>query len=157
MTTQKQQRSQEEATGSREHFPISGPGLGPQVYVYRRVEMPRLDTTGSNMADRQVDDRVPESSNNTGNVNNVSFTLSTPTSPTTYRRPRTAMSRRDSQTEGPDERSPLLQASRSRIRIQSIQDSFRVPDLSRNHSYSGRCATCPYGSSSFARVRKDRN
>lgn len=47
------------------------------------------------------------------------------------------MSRRNSNTEGPDERSPLLQTSRSRIRIQSTHGSPRVPDLSRNQSYTG--------------------
>lgn len=39
--------------------------------------------------------------------------------------------------EAPDERSPLLQTSGSRVRIRSAYDATRVPDLSRNDSYTG--------------------
>ena len=91
--------------------------------------MPRLDTEDGGVAHRQVDE--PES-------NNVTFTLSTPTSPTSYRRPRPGMSRRGSM-EALDERSPLLQTSRSHMRIHNTYDSMRVPNLSRNHSYTGQC------------------
>ncbi|KAK4106660.1 hypothetical protein N658DRAFT_491293 [Parathielavia hyrcaniae] len=62
--------------------------------------------------------------------------LSLPSSPTSFRRPAT-MSRRPSNSEPPDERSPLLAGTRtSRIRIHSAQGSPRVPNLSRNQSYA---------------------
>lgn len=66
--------------------------------------------------------------------------LSVPSSPSASRRSlRPGTSRRVSSTdEGPDELSPLLQTSRSRIRIQSAHGSPRVPNLSRNQSYSGK-------------------
>ncbi|KAB5558291.1 chloride channel [Coniochaeta sp. 2T2.1] len=90
--------------------------------------MPRLDIEDSSgAAHRQVDE--PES-------NSVTFTLSTPTSPTSHRRPRPGVSRRGSM-EALDERSPLLQRSRSHMRIHNTYDSMRVPNLSRNHSYTG--------------------
>ncbi|KAL2140763.1 hypothetical protein VTI28DRAFT_3277 [Corynascus sepedonium] len=64
--------------------------------------------------------------------------LSLPSSPTTFRRPRPNMSRQASQTEPPDERSPLLGGATrtSRIRIHSAHGSPRVPALSRNQSYA---------------------
>lgn len=43
--------------------------------------------------------------------------------------------------EAPDERSPLLQTSGSRVRIRSAYDATRVPDLSRNDSYTGPSCT----------------
>ncbi|KAJ4292212.1 hypothetical protein N0V88_005843 [Collariella sp. IMI 366227] len=62
--------------------------------------------------------------------------LSLPSSPTSFRRP-PVMSRRPSTSDAPDERSPLLAASRtSRIRIHSAHGSPRVPTLSRNQSYA---------------------
>jgi chloride channel 3/4/5 len=65
--------------------------------------------------------------------------LSLPSSPTSFRRPPASMSRRPSNAEAPDERSPLLGAPRttSRIRIHSAHGSPRVPMLSRNQSYAG--------------------
>lgn len=65
--------------------------------------------------------------------------LSVPSSPTATRRPlRPGMSRRQSSyAGGPDERSPLLQSSRSRMRIPSAHGTFRAPDLTRNQSYTG--------------------
>ncbi|KAK4165402.1 putative chloride channel protein [Cladorrhinum sp. PSN259] len=63
--------------------------------------------------------------------------LSLPSSPTSFRRPR-PMSRRPSNSEAPDERSPLLLgAPRSaRVRIHSAHGSPRIPALSRNQSYA---------------------
>lgn len=91
--------------------------------------MPRPDTDDSNKADRRVDgEQLPER-------NNVSFTLSTPTSPHP-RYTRQGISRANS-AEGPDERSPLLQTSRSRLRIQSALDTTKAPHLPRNESYTG--------------------
>src|SRR3569833_3199502 len=68
--------------------------------------------------------------------------LSLPPSPTTVRRVGTMDSnRRASLSEHPpDERSPLLQAPRSRIRIQSTHGSPRHPHLSRNQRYPGNVA-----------------
>lgn len=64
--------------------------------------------------------------------------LSLPASPTSFRRQARSMSRRPSNAEPPDERSPLLGAPRtSRIRIASAHGSPRVPNLSRNQSYAG--------------------
>src|SRR3569833_1790901 len=65
--------------------------------------------------------------------------LSLPPSPTTVRRVGTMDSnRRASLSEHPpDERSPLLQAPRSRIRIQSTHGSPRQPHHSKNQSYTG--------------------
>jgi chloride channel 3/4/5 len=66
--------------------------------------------------------------------------LSLPSSPTSYRRQRPTVSRQQSSGEPPDERSPLLTASRtSRIRIHSAHGSPRVPQMSRNQSYAGTC------------------
>ncbi|AEO57469.1 hypothetical protein MYCTH_2303682 [Thermothelomyces thermophilus ATCC 42464] len=64
--------------------------------------------------------------------------LSLPSSPTAIRRPRSNMSRQGSNTEPPDERSPLLGGGNrtSRIRIHSAHGSPRVPALSRNQSYA---------------------
>lgn len=66
--------------------------------------------------------------------------LSLPNSPTATRRMRRpALSRRQSSTAGPaDELSPLLQTARSRIRIHSAHGSPRIPNLSRNQSYTGQ-------------------
>jgi hypothetical protein len=103
------------------------------VHEYQTAKMPRLDKAEGSMADREVDGQLPPDSTN------VSFSLSTPTSPTTHRRTAwLGMSRRNS-VEGPDERSPLLlPTSRSRARIQSAYDTTRVPNLSRNDSYTGQ-------------------
>ncbi|KAK1750734.1 chloride channel [Echria macrotheca] len=62
--------------------------------------------------------------------------LSGPPSPTSFRRIPRNMSRRPSNPDVPDERSPLLTSSRSRIRISSAHDSPRAPLLSRNQSYA---------------------
>ncbi|KAK3375356.1 chloride channel [Podospora didyma] len=70
--------------------------------------------------------------------------LSLPGSPTAFRRQPAittdagsrSRSRRPSNSELPDERSPLLTTSRSRIRIHSAHGSPRVPNLSRNQSYA---------------------
>ncbi|KAK0623245.1 chloride channel [Immersiella caudata] len=62
--------------------------------------------------------------------------FSVPPSPTSHRRLHPNMSRRPSNSDLPDERSPLLAGSRSRIRIQSTHGSPRAPHLSRNQSYA---------------------
>ena len=89
-----------------------------------------------------------DSDNTTNNNNNENANdhhgqyLSLPSSPTSFRRQRPAMSRHTSNGEAPDERSPLLTASRtSRIRIHSAHGSPRVPQMSRNQSYAGTHTT----------------
>ncbi|POR32157.1 H(+)/Cl(-) exchange transporter 3 [Tolypocladium paradoxum] len=62
--------------------------------------------------------------------------ISQPPSPRTTRQP-VSMNRLHSGSE-PDERSPLLAYSRSRVRIQSGTNSPRIPQLSRNQSYTGK-------------------
>lgn len=73
--------------------------------------------------------------------------LSLPNSPTFLRRQPAAMSRRPSNPEPPDERSPLLAGPRpSRIRIPSANGSPRLPggpSLSRNQSYAGMARPGP--------------
>ncbi|ODA81205.1 hypothetical protein RJ55_04169 [Drechmeria coniospora] len=62
--------------------------------------------------------------------------ISQPTSPLTLRRP-FPINTRHAQGYEPDERSPLLRASRSRVRIHSGSNTPRAQLLSRNQSYTG--------------------
>ncbi|KAK4115178.1 hypothetical protein N656DRAFT_766443 [Canariomyces notabilis] len=76
--------------------------------------------------------------NDAGDAERHGQYLSLPSSPTSFRRQPTYASRRPSNAEPPDERSPLLGtgARTSRIRIHSAHGSPRVPNLSRNQSYA---------------------
>ncbi|AEO69512.1 2006568b-32ea-4692-bc17-f99c610b2fd9 [Thermothielavioides terrestris] len=74
---------------------------------------------------------------NNNDVEHQSRYLSLPSSPTSFRRQPATMSRRQSNAEPPDERSPLLAGPRtSHIRISSAHGSPRIPNLSRNQSYA---------------------
>ncbi len=81
-------------------------------------------------------DATGEQQPSTPRRENITF-ASQPSSPTSYRRAPTSLSRRPSNPDNPDERTSLLTTSRSRIRKHSAHDSPRQPNLSRNQSYAG--------------------
>ncbi|KAK4123670.1 hypothetical protein N657DRAFT_573235 [Parathielavia appendiculata] len=82
-------------------------------------------------------DVVTTNDNNGAEQQQHGHYLSLPSSPTSFRRQPATMSRRPSNPEPPDERSPLLAGPRtSRMRIHSAQGSPGVPNLSRNQSYA---------------------
>lgn len=101
-----------------------------------RLREPRVEPNDGAAAQNSSNDNSQQHESYAENPSQSSQYLSLPSSPTSFRRPR-VMSRRPSNAEPPDERSPLLGAPRtSRVRISSAHGSPRVPHLSRNQSYA---------------------
>ncbi|KAK4146332.1 chloride channel [Dichotomopilus funicola] len=100
------------------------------------ARFPELPITGSSNTDNNDEAEGSEPPSQSQSQSQSQY-LSLPGSPTQARRHRPTLSRRPSNADAPDERSPLLGAPRtSRIRIHSAHGSPRVPTLSRNQSYA---------------------
>jgi hypothetical protein len=112
-----------------------------------KSRLPRLFTGPPGDDDLTDEDELDDANHDARSaVDQPAYHLPVPSSPIAPRRRPATMSRRPSNSEAPpDERSPLLTTSRSRIRLPSAHDSPRTlpySHLSRDPSYTGPSSRC---------------